>query len=115
MGPAWPPAAGLRPNPAPLRDRGQGTRGGDLLTPRHEGSQTGRRTARRESVPCRPPPGPAGTSLHREEIITQPEAVGEKDARVACAEYVPKFEAITGGGAGTCRSAAGGTRRRASP
>ena len=76
-----PPAAGLRPNPTPLRDQGKDTRGGDLLAARHEGNQTGRWVARRESVPCHPPPGPAGTSPRREEITTQPEARARKDAR----------------------------------
>ena len=32
---------GLRPHPAPLGDQQKGTRGGDLLTARHEDSQTG--------------------------------------------------------------------------
>ena len=50
----------LRPNPAPLKDQRKGTRGGDLLTARHKGSQTGRQAARRENMPCPPAPGPAG-------------------------------------------------------
>jgi hypothetical protein len=41
---AMPPAAGLRPNPTPLRNQEKSTRGGDLL--------------------------PAGTSPRREEITT---------------------------------------------
>ena len=31
-----PPAAGLRPNPAPLKDRREGTRGGDGKNPQVE-------------------------------------------------------------------------------
>ena len=66
-----PPAAGLRPNPAPLGDQQKGTKGGDLLAARHEGSQTDHRGARRKSVPCTPAPGPAGWNPRREEITTQ--------------------------------------------
>ena len=110
-----PPAAGLRPNLTPLRDQGKDTRGGDLLAARHEGNQTGRRVARRESVPCHPPPAPAGTSPRREEITTQPGACEEGHQGAARAESVPKFGTITSGEAGTRSSAAGRSRRRASP
>jgi hypothetical protein len=41
----------------------------------------GRGAARRESVPCNPPPGPTGTSPHREEITTQHEAREEGRSR----------------------------------
>jgi hypothetical protein len=61
---------GLRPHPTPLKDQGKRTRGGDLLPPHHEGSQTGHQGARRESVPCALAPDPAGTSPGREEITT---------------------------------------------
>ena len=40
---------GLRPHPAPLKDQWEGVGGGDLLTARHEDSQTGT-SPRREKI-----------------------------------------------------------------
>ena len=57
-----PPAAGLRPNPAPLKDQGKGTRGGDLLPARHKGSQTGHRGRKAEERALHP-----GTRPGRDE------------------------------------------------
>jgi hypothetical protein len=82
-----PPAAGLRPNPTPLRDQGKGTRGGDLLPARHEGSQTGHQGARRKDVPCPLASGPTGTSPRREEITTQPGA--REEGHLASPRRIP--------------------------
>jgi hypothetical protein len=79
-----------RPGSARTRHRskigGKGTRGGDLLTARPQGSQTEHQDARRESVPCVPPLGQAGMNPRREKITTQHEARkgGPGRRRVTC-------------------------------
>ena len=65
------------PAPGTVQRSGKGTRGWRPPHDAPEGSQTGRWVARRESVPCDPPAGPAGTYPRREEITTQHEARAE--------------------------------------
>ncbi len=70
--PGMPPAAGLRPDPAPLGDQGECGGAGDLLTARRDGNQTEGWGARLNPVPCTPPLGPAGVNPRREEITSRP-------------------------------------------
>lgn len=76
--PEVPPAAGLRPNPTPLGDRGECGRTGDLLTARRDGNQAEGRGARLNPVPCTPPLGLAGVNPRREEITSRAGRVGKK-------------------------------------
>ena len=76
-----PPAAGLRPNPAPLRDQGEGHQGRRPPPSAPEGCRAVHRGTRRESVPCAPVDGPAGWNPRREEITTSSPARQGADRR----------------------------------